>query len=624
MIDALYRLRPRRWLLGWGFRYFLANGLLMALISLRYFQTDGWPTTLPAWGYWGVTLAGHFSLIALAGYLILFALPVILLPKRGVQMAWGIFLAVFLSSVLVLDTFVFAQYRFHISGFVLALVFGGAAGDIFVFSWVEYALVATGFLMIVLVQWFLAMAIAGATRQPLRKGRSLKLGILIVLLYLLGQIGHMWADATYYRPVTMLSRYVPLYYPLTAKRYLADRGWVTLSAERENLLNVTDESHSLRYPLAPITYNTVEKPLNIVLICVDTWRFDMLNAGVTPNIERFAGNSWRFTNHASGGNSTQSGIFSLFYAIPPSYWENVLAENIGPVLISSLAARGYEMGIFSSSKLTSPPFDRTVFRELPDLRLVSSGRSPHERDRDTEQGWYRFLDRAGQTPESPFFGFLFLDGAHGYSYPADAPEPFQPVLKNVNHLALDADFDPLPYLNRYRNALFHVDELVGRVLDDLSRRGILDSTVVLITGDHGEEFNDNGLNYWGHGSNFTRYQVETPLVVHWPGKGAGVVDHRTSHLDIVPTLMAGVLGVDNPPGDYSSGDSLWTPPVHDWILVGSYFNFGVVAPGRITVTYPSGSFEVLDAMNRPNPAGVNTGEIAEVLQEIARFRNRKH
>jgi membrane-anchored protein YejM (alkaline phosphatase superfamily) len=39
---------------------------------------------------------------------------------------------------------------------------------------------------------------------------------------------------------------------------------------------------------------------------------------------------------------------------------------------------------------------------------------------------------------------------------------------------------------------------------------------VIVTSDHGEEFNDTGKNYWGHNGNFSPYQVAVPLLVRGP------------------------------------------------------------------------------------------------------------
>ena len=65
---------------------------------------------------------------------------------------------------------------------------------------------------------------------------------------------------------------------------------------------------------------------------------------------------------------------------------------------------------------------------------------------------------------------------------------------------------------RYLTAVHFVDGLVGQVLDDLRRRELLDSLLVIITSDHGMEFDENGLGFYGHGTSYSRYQMHTPLL----------------------------------------------------------------------------------------------------------------
>jgi len=62
----------------------------------------------------------------------------------------------------------------------------------------------------------------------------------------------------------------------------------------------------------------------------------------------------------------------------------------------------------------------------------------------------------------------------------------------------------------------------------------------------------------------------------------------------VPTLMQDLLGCSNPPGDYASGRNLYQAVSWDWLVAGSYYNYAVLEPDQITVTYPDGRFEVRD------------------------------
>ena len=138
------------------------------------------------------------------------------------------------------------------------------------------------------------------------------------------------------------------------------------------------------------------------------------------------------------------------------------------------------------------------------------------------------------------------------------------------------------------------DTLIGQVLAELESRGERDRTVVVISSDHGEEFDTSALDMKGHGSGYSRAQLQVPMIISWPGRTAQVVRHRTSHYDFVPTLMTHLFECANPAADYSSGSVLFSGREWTWLVAGSYYNYAVVEPDQITVTYPRGTFEVRD------------------------------
>lgn len=168
----------------------------------------------------------------------------------------------------------------------------------------------------------------------------------------------------------------------------------------------------------------------------------------------------------------------------------------------------------------------------------------------------------------------------------DYPVKFQPYQESVNKLQLDADFDSALMKNNYTSTLHFVDNLVGRVLDDLSDRDLLDNIAVMIIGDYGHEFNEYGKNYWGHGSNFGDYQLRMPMVVHCPGKKVQRIDYRTKNFDIAPTLMRdlpGCHGAD--PSHYATGNGLLKSQEHPWGIAHSYMNYTLLTKDLAVVTH---------------------------------------
>lgn len=444
-------------------------------------------------------------------------------------------------------------------------------------------------------------------------------GTLWLVCALVSQGMHVWYEAQYDREIPSMTRFFPFYHAMKAKRALARYGLVPDRSDEEEMC-LDHRRGRLNYPLQALSGTPREHPLSILMIVIDSLRSDVLTPEVMPNIAEFAAgsNSLVFNDHHSGGNVTRDGIFSLFYALPSTYWDDFAGQQVPPVLIQEIQRRNYQMGIFGSATLISPSFDCTVFSGVPGVRTKTQGRSALDRDRRITDDWLRFVE--DRDTERPFLGFLFYDAVHHYAFPDDYPRLFQPLWERVDHISLNADFDPLPYFNRYKTSVHFTDSLVARVIEQLRREGLLDDTLILITSDHGEEFNDHDMNLWGHGSNFTAIQTQVPLVIHWPGREHATFDYRTSHFDVAPTLLREELGCTTPFDRYSTGESLFDDVERPWLIIGSYVHFAIVQPQRIIATPPVGGYEIVDLQNRPIPgARLDAKTASEALEAMSRF-----
>jgi uncharacterized protein len=279
----------------------------------------------------------------------------------------------------------------------------------------------------------------------------------------------------------------------------------------------------------------------------------------------------------------------------------------------------YQMGIFSSATLKLPDLNNTVFSSIKGLHLDTQGTTPDQRDLAITQNFKHFI-AASKEKQQPFFGFLFYDSAHAYCEVKNVLKPFEPAAAECNRFSLTNQSDPEPYKNRYKNALLTVDHQIEEVIGSLKANGLLDNTVILITGDHGEEFNDNHLGYWGHSSNFFRYQVQTPLIVYWPGMKPVSYTHRTSHYDIVPTIMTRMLNCKTPPSEYSVGTNLWDMRYRPYLIVGSYIDFGIIEKDRVTTIYPAGNYDVSQLDGKLMTSAIlNSSIIDKVSADLKRF-----
>lgn len=592
--------RPRAALLRWAGWLFNVNAGLMVLLGVRYLMHAPAPADPLTAAYMATAYLGQLALLGYLPYLLL-VLPLTLLwPRPAVIRPLAVALAAATLAALLLDTLVFAQNRFHLNALIVAIL-----------GYKTWAFGALYFLIFVSVHFFVGRALWSALgRGRLRYGPAL--ASALVACFLFAQGTHIWADARYYVPVTSFSPYLPLYEPLTAKRFLeryaimevADRGGADSLAAA-----VGGRSHRLDYPKVPMRCRKPERPLNVLMVVVDGLRADSLEPALMPNVARFATRHGTvFEQHFSGGNSSRMGLFALFYGLPSTYWDDFYGSQQPPVLITELRRAGYRFGLFGSKSFARPTgLDRTAFAGLETTPHPTHS-DDWRRDQVIVQRWRDWL--AAHGGGAPFFGFLFLDSLNKQVFPPEHPR-----------MAGPADGSKLARKRAdYRTSVYFLDSLVGEVLDDLERRGLMDETIVVVTSDHGQSFDDYGLGYVGYGSNFSDVQLHVPMVMHWPGRPPGRIERRSAHRDVAPTLLQRMLGCANPPAEYSTGTDLFDGPAWDWLIAGSYSEYAVVEPKRVTVIKPGGYYEVRgEDYHLLRDARLDRSLIQRALDAMSRF-----
>jgi membrane-anchored protein YejM (alkaline phosphatase superfamily) len=595
---------------------FLLNLILLIFIALQYAtfleNIDGFFLKI----YLGITTVSHFFLIGILPLVL--SLPFYYLTKSNkITQGVHIIFSTFILVIVKLDAVIFEQFRYHISPIVVKLVFGKRSSDIFQFSTTNIIIAVLFIIALFGLQFFLYYL----ANKILLKKSQLKVKITLigfVLLLLTSHLVYAWSDANYFRPVTQIKNVFPVFYPLTADKLMMNLGLVDLEKARQNeKMQVATTSNTVQYPLNSIVSENPSKK-NILYLVIDTWRNGYMNARITPNIFEFSKRCQVYTNHLSGSNMTTGGVFSLMYGIPPTYFDTFTGQKIAPVLITELQKQQYQMQVLSSSNLENPPFNRNAFANIPNLRLFSKGEKPSERDIEINDIWLNNFDKFDQ--KKPFFGFLFYDAAHGFDYPKDYPLAVKPSLSEVNYLELDDDYDPALLINRYKNSLHFIDGLIGKVLQQLEEKDVLNNTIIVITSDHGQEFNDNKKGYWQHGGNFSDYQIHVPMMVFDASKTAKTYTQQTLHYDIAPTILQHYLGVTNKVFDYSFGHDLFNPIARTSFICGYNQRFAIIEKKQIINIYPSGLFDVTDQqLNTLDDAYINYDLVSKEMKAMNRF-----
>jgi len=593
----------RQRLLSWANWFALVNAALLAVIGLRYLWLYAALSPSVSWGYAVLAYLGQLSALAYVPLLLL--LPVmVLIPQPKAVLPLAVFLASVVLSFLLLDSLLFAENRYHLGVLTFSLL-----------TPQTWAFLALYFLVGLAIEAMLAGWVWKRTELPQRRriGRYLALGLAVCLVA--SHLIHAWAEAHYHVPVTAFTRYLPLYFPLKGSGKLISLGLVDRTRAREQGLVAAlrrPPDGVLNYPLAPLRCEPRPPMLNVLLVVIDAMRADALRPGVAPRMDELAQGAIRFDAHYSGGNSSRAGMFSLFYGLPATYWDTFADFARPPVLMDLFRQYGYQFGLFTSAPLYRwfVGLDRTALARVPNLRLETSSLYPGASgwDRTVTEEWLQWLDK--RDPSRPFFGFLYYDAAVSIDAPVDYPQVAPVPAGAPTQVRRSA---------QYLTAVHYDDYLIGRVLDDLKRRKLLDSIVVIVTSDHGMEFDDNSLGFTGHGTAFSDVQIHTPMVVRWPGRPPARVGRRTSHNDVAPTLLTELFGCANPPSDYASGHSLFSDAQWNWLIAASYADFAVIEPDRVTVVFPSG-YEIRDRSYRlvPNPM-LPRDSLRAAMHEMGRF-----
>lgn len=287
---------------------------------------------------------------------------------------------------------------------------------------------------------------------------------------------------------------------------------------------------------------------------------------VTPNIDRIAARSLRFTrawSTATHSNYAQMALLSSLF--PRRGWGLDVYRRLDyPRFLfhDLLHALGYQVGAISSQdetwqgmlrfQTTNTPLFRWHARDYPGphLDIGSELAAPDHVTVDEALAW---LDR--RAPGRPFGLYLNLQATHfPYRIPSREAAPFQPSAPQTgsfNYLRYpESDRDIA--INRFDNALSYVDRQLGRLEAHLRRIGVLENTIWILTSDHGELFHEHGLVT--HGKTLYDAESRVPLLISWPAElEPGVVDTAVSTLDVLPTVTE---LLDVPPHPAFQGTSL--------------------------------------------------------------------
>ncbi len=307
-----------------------------------------------------------------------------------------------------------------------------------------------------------------------------------------------------------------------------------------------------------------KKPYHVLYIVMESTGFDLAlrslgSAAIQrsddvamPFVRSLSSQGLFLSNHYSSGNSSPRGIFSLLsglYVLPEVAIFDVRKDNHLPSLVSYLGPRyrrflvtpGSLDWYFPQGFLSHSGFSELWgYHALPVRKNAPGGRA-HARDEAESVSFFlRRLDEQLATG-APVLSVY-------YSFVAHWPYPDYGPTTHVTH--------PTRPQNAYCNNLRYLDQQIERIYKHLQERGVLDDTIVVLAGDHGEAFGQHAHNYT-HSRMSYNENVRTPaLLLNKQLFPARVVTAPTSHVDIVPTLLD-ALAIPHDPSRLQ-GESLFS------------------------------------------------------------------
>ena len=566
-------------MISWGHWFALFNIIFAFILGSRYLFVSDWPASLAGRLYAFSSWLGHFSFIVFAAYLlIVFPLTFVVMSQRLLRFLSAIVATAGLTLILV-DSAVFARFHLHLNPVVWELVVNPDQSEMAR----DWQLMFISVPAIFLVEMLFATWSWQKLRSLNRRSFGKPLAGLFIVAFFTSHLMYIWADANFYRPITMQRSNLPLSYPMTARRFLEKHGLLDAQEYQRRLVQQGDpEALSVAYPLSDITFSDKGTRHNLLVITVDGLN-EASMAKSLPNLTRFADDNVRFSQHFSSGSNEDSGLFGLFYGISPSYMDGVLSSRIPSTLITALGQQGYQFGLFASDGFNSPLYRQAL---LSDFSLPAA---QNQSNSETTSQWQRWLE-GHKNDNAPWFSYLSLSTT-GNSDSADKTN-----------------------VRRYQRAAGNVDKQIQNVLDTLNQKGLLANTVVVITAQH-------GVVLEGDAAAGNRQLLQVPLIVHWPNTPAQTVNKLTDHQDIMTTLMQRLLHVSTPAGDYSQGEDLFAAQRrHNWVASSTNHQLLITTPQETLALDNNGSYAAWDRQgNRLKDHKPQLALLLQVLTDEKRF-----
>lgn len=280
---------------------------------------------------------------------------------------------------------------------------------------------------------------------------------------------------------------------------------------------------------------------NVVVIVLESARYDHTSlAGAdakakTPNLAALAARGAVVRTARAVLPHTTKSVFSMLCGRMPLMQKAIVEISEATVIqcLPDIVHRaGYATAFFQSAlgvfEFRPRLVDKLGFRNFvawEDIKGESLGYLASE-DASMAKPFASWLDKhQAQRAGTPFFVTLLTSAAH---HPYRLP-------RSLKELAKTTGAATGSHAERYARLVEGSDILIGKAIAALKSRGLLESTIIVVAGDHGEGFGVHGVRQ--HDNNFYEEGLRVPLVFAGPGVANADINGNASLVDVAPSLL---------------------------------------------------------------------------------------
>ncbi|MFC1677128.1 sulfatase [Planctomycetota bacterium] len=327
------------------------------------------------------------------------------------------------------------------------------------------------------------------------------------------------------------------------------------------------------------------QPKNVLLIGIETLRADHVSClgyhrNTTPTLDKLARKGVVFSGAMATSSWTLPAVTSVFTSLYPGVHKTTgtqrrLSENI-TTLTEILKENNYSTAAFVSNPTLDSPCGLSKGFQLYDdfsVRLDTSLNLFENNPLDNQGNYISMTSEPVNRPaiswlnknhQKPFFMFVFYyDPHYDYVPPAPFDTAFDPdykgridgcgIIREPRKSTRPAQRDLDHIIALYDGEILYTDGYIAELLEKFKELEILDDTLVVVFGDHGDEFYEHGST--GHGHSLYKELIHIPLIFSWPTTipQNKQIDAIVSQIDVMPTVLD-YLGIKY--DGFMQGDSL--------------------------------------------------------------------